>query len=99
MRKHIILAILCVLAVFSFVSCRTVDHYIPMTVDISGQTATLFAQRPDNSTFSVKAEVTDFFDELHNSSAYFSAWQAWQSYAESLESAIIGIEETLKGTT
>lgn len=96
MRKNIVLFVLVIVAVFSFVSCSTTDHYIPATVDISGQTATLFAQRPDNSNFAVHSEVKDFFDMVDNASSYLAAWQAWESYATSLEGALRSIENTLK---
>ncbi len=99
MRKVTILLLASVLALFSFISCRTTDHYIPMTVDISGQTATLFAQRPDNSTFAVHSEVKDFFDMVDNASSYLAAWEAWESYATSLEKAITVIQDTLKGSS
>ena len=96
MRKVTILLLASVLALFSFVSCSTTDHYIPATVDISSQTATLFAQRPDNSNYAVHSEVKDFFDMVDNASSYLAAWQAWESYATSLEGALRSIENTLK---
>ena len=96
MRKNIVLLALVIVAVFSFVSCSTTDHYIPQTVDISSQTATLFAQRPDNSNYAVHSEVKDFFDMVDNASSYLAAWQAWESYATSLEGALKSIENTLK---
>ena len=96
MRKVTILLLASVLALFSFVSCSTTDHYIPQTVDISSQTATLFAQRPDNSNYAVHSEVKDFFDMVDNASSYLAAWQAWESYATSLEGALKSIENTLK---
>lgn len=97
MKRHCPLFLLIVLALVVLLpSCRTIDHYIPATVDLTEQIDIMLKQRPDNSQLAVVAEPKDIYDISENANAYLYAWSMWEAYADAVEQTLLSVRDSLQ---
>lgn len=97
-NRSFFLLIVLVLVVSFFSSCRTIDHYIPATVDLTEQIDIVLKQRPNNSQFAVVAEPKDIYDISENANAYLYAWSMWEAYADAVEQTLLSVRDSLNGS-
>ncbi len=74
----------------------TQTEYVPTYTDLTETVKTMFTQRPDNSSYTVKTGAAlSLFDLVKNSISYQSAWLDWQTYAEALEDTLVDIRNSV----
>lgn len=99
----VFLSALCLLSLTSCSTTKTVEpeivtvtEYVPMKLDLQDVIYPVIQMRPDNSQLKIKTEgeIQSVYDIVDNSLSYLKAWGAWQSYAETLEKTLQGIQDT-----